>query len=208
VAAHRRAVQQDRRGDREHHHHQHRVGYAGEHDVGEPVGGDPLDAQQRAVAELGEAFAQPADGLRVGELQRDAARDEHHPQRRDERRQLEPGDAQAVDRAAHHADRDPAEHAERHRHAGLHRQRGDHARQREDGADREVDAAGDDHAGGADPEIGNRGDLQRDGHRVADREERVAYPREHDRQREQAGERREPLEQVAHPFGHDACPGA
>ncbi len=209
MAAQHRAVEHQRHRERDHHHEDHRVGNAREDDIGEPVVTDGDDPEKRAVAGNAEAFAQPRYGARSGDLERDAAGDEHHAERGDERRQAHAGHENAVDEAAERAGEDAEHHCEGHGEPEfLHRQRCDDARQRQHRADRQVDAAGDDHAGRTDAQQGDGRHLQGDGHAVIDGEEGAAGQRKDDDQDKKAAESGELLDDILLPVGQAASRGA
>src|SRR5690606_38606283 len=105
----------DGNGDR--HHQDDRIGDAGKDDGGKAVIADIDDPEERSIAEHAEGIAKARYGARTGDLQRNAARDQHHAERRDEGRQLHPGDQDAVDPAADGAGQDAETHADRHGYA-------------------------------------------------------------------------------------------
>ncbi len=198
------AGEQDGRRDGDDDHQHHRVRNAREGDVRKALGVDALDAEQRAVAQFAERFAQPGHRAGAGDLQCHAARDQHHAQRGDEGRQLRLGHQQAVDRAAGRAGEDAERHADGHRHAGLHGQCRQHPGQRQHRAHGEVDAAGDDHERGAHAQQRDRRDLERHRHAVADGEEGFAREGEDQDEQEQSGQRGELLDEIFTAVVHGA----
>ncbi|MNE76907.1 hypothetical protein D3C80_1731760 [compost metagenome] len=86
MAAEDRAVEHEGNRKRDYHHQDDRVRNAGENDIRKAVVTDIDDAEESAVTEFAEGFAKARNSARTGDLQRHAARDQHHAESGDKGR--------------------------------------------------------------------------------------------------------------------------
>src|SRR5690606_15041319 len=138
------------------------------------------------------------DGLGAGDDERQALRDHHGRERRDERRDAEERHVEAVDEPEQRPGRDPAEHAHRERETEVGEEHARHdGAQRHPGPDRQVDPArGDDERRAERHDPGDRGGEQ-DALDVRPVEEVRARDREEREDHHEAGEREDLLELLA-----------
>ncbi len=167
-----------------------RIGNSGEDDFREDAAGFLHNAEQGAIAQKTETFAQARNGRCACQLEGNAAGDQHHAERCHERGDPHFGNDEAVDETAsgagHHADR----HGGTDRHACLDAQSGDGSRKGKYGADAQVDAAGNDDHRHPDAQQADDGRLQQHSQAVVDGEKGRVSEGEREDQQGKGQERR------------------